>query len=301
MIWLITDRTQADLDRRNALARKGWANMTAAEKAEWTGDPLLNTGANLIPRGENHSAGTSVKYAGASTVVTAAWDGTYIYAIILIGDAAKYAGKTMTLSLDGFTSSKGDPLAALYWHDGNGSEWAGGPLSGAGSVTFTLTENTNGRENLALYLYATTETEVSAGAFVKYEGLMLETGSDRHEYVPYYDVLPTAPVRGSYNYSDLNRVEAAVKDLAARSSIALETKTDWAMWDVPTKSDMDRYISNIASIRRLCGHLKDTPEAPTSMAKLTYSAANDIEKILVDANHALDYYYRSGEIYSGEA
>lgn len=32
---LITDRTQADVDRRAELKEKGWAAMTAAERAEW--------------------------------------------------------------------------------------------------------------------------------------------------------------------------------------------------------------------------------------------------------------------------
>lgn len=34
-LHLITDRTQQDVDRVNALARKGWANMTAEERSEW--------------------------------------------------------------------------------------------------------------------------------------------------------------------------------------------------------------------------------------------------------------------------
>ena len=36
MLNLITDRTQADVDAVRALAAKGWATMTDAEKAAWT-------------------------------------------------------------------------------------------------------------------------------------------------------------------------------------------------------------------------------------------------------------------------
>ena len=36
-LHLITDRTQLDVDRVNVLAKKGWANMTAEERAEWDG------------------------------------------------------------------------------------------------------------------------------------------------------------------------------------------------------------------------------------------------------------------------
>lgn len=35
LLNLITDRTQADVDRVKALAKKGWASMTDVEKAEW--------------------------------------------------------------------------------------------------------------------------------------------------------------------------------------------------------------------------------------------------------------------------
>lgn len=36
-LHLITDRTQLDVDRVNVLAKKGWENMTAEERAEWDG------------------------------------------------------------------------------------------------------------------------------------------------------------------------------------------------------------------------------------------------------------------------
>lgn len=35
MLELITDRTQQDVDRVQALAQKGFANMTASERSEW--------------------------------------------------------------------------------------------------------------------------------------------------------------------------------------------------------------------------------------------------------------------------
>ena len=36
-LHLIMDRTQFDVDRVNVLAKKGWENMTAEERAEWEG------------------------------------------------------------------------------------------------------------------------------------------------------------------------------------------------------------------------------------------------------------------------
>ena len=35
-LHLVTDRTQFDVDRVNALAKKGWAKMTASERDEWS-------------------------------------------------------------------------------------------------------------------------------------------------------------------------------------------------------------------------------------------------------------------------
>lgn len=301
MIGLITDRTQSNVNRLKELSAKGWSNMTAAEQLEWSGDPLLSEGANLIPKGENYASGVTVRYRYSSTIVTSLWDGTYIYGIVAIGPAADYAGKTLTLSLDSFYSSGGgSPNILLYWHDANGGEFAGGGLTDAGSMTFTLTENTAGRANLALYLYATTDAAITAGAFIRYDGLMLEVGSTRHPYVPYYEVLPTPATRGGYNYSDLNRVEWAVKELAESAGIPLETKTNWTRWDLPKASDMERYLANLRVLRAAFPLPSTVPELPSSMDRLTFASANDIETVLENVAEAVDATFRSGELYAGE-
>lgn len=302
MLGLITDRSQSNVDRRNALAKKGWANMTPEEQAEWSGNPLLADGSvNLLPLGDNYADGSSVKYGSDSITVISEWDGSYIYAILAVGSAADFAGKTMTLSLDSYYSSGGGtPNIVLYWHDGNGYEYAGGGLSDAGSMTFTLTENTNNRANLAMYLYATTDTAISAGAYVRYERLMLELGSTQHPYVPYYAMLPTAATKGAYNYSDLNRVEMAMQILSEELSLNLVTKTDWNLWDIPKQADMDRVIQNLRTIRKAGVGLPKTPDAPASMSKLSYTTANEIETILSDVDEALPARLWCGDIYAGE-
>ena len=300
MFGLITDRDQSNVDRRNALAKKGWNNMTAEEKAEWTGDPLLTPGANLIPKGENYAAGVNITYRDDSIFATSVWDGSYIYAILVIGPAADYENKTMTFSLDAFTSSKGKPQAALYWHDANGYEFAGAALTDAGSVTFTATDNAAGREDLALYLYATTDAEIKAGDFIRYDRLMLEIGSVRHEYMPYYAVLPTPATKGAYNYSDLNRVEGALAELANRGGMSLVTKTNWTSWDIPKKADTLRILGNIRALRSAYPLPRDVPATPSSMEKMTFTTANNIEKIIEKLAEAVDSAFRSGELYSGE-
>jgi len=301
MIGLITDRTQANVDRRKNLSAKGWNNMTAAEQAEWSGSPLLNEGANLIPKGENHSPGTTIKYRDDSIRVTAVWEGVYVYAIVRIGPAADYEGKTLTLSLDAcYSNGGGKPNVVLYWHDANGAEYAGGGLTAAGSMTFTLTPNTGGRANLVVYLYATTDAAISPGAYITYERLMMEIGSTRHEYVPYYDVVPTLATKGAYNYSDLNRVEAVIAELADMSDISLQVKTDWSAWDIPKQGDMARILGNIRTLRGLFPLPSDAPEIPASMENLTYDTANDLEKVLEALAVAVDRAFRTGELYAGE-
>lgn len=106
--------------------------------------------------------------------------------------------------------------------------------------------------------------------------------------------------KGGYNYTDLNRVESAVAEMAADLNLDLVTKTDWTVWDFPTRAEMTRYLSNIARIRDAVGGGSGLPELPTRMDYLTYEEANTIELVLQQARRRLESAPRSGEIYSGE-
>lgn len=295
---LITDRTEENVDRLKALKAKGWANMTDSEKAEWSGNPHLFPVANLMPCGPNYPAGVEITYRDDSIVATAVWDGVYVYATSIIGDAADFAGKTVTLSVESVAvTGGGTPQLLLYWYDENGAEYAGGPLNGAGSMTIALSENAENRAHLAMYIYVATDTAVNAGAIVRYNKVMLELGETAHEYVPYFEAIPTAATKGGYNCSDLNRVERAVAQISAAYGLGLVTKTDWAAWDMPKQDDLERYISNIEVIR---GYWSPDTLVPNSMAKLTYVGANNIEKVLGEALSATDSAYRFGDLLTGE-
>lgn len=121
--------------------------------------------------------------------------------------------------------------------------------------------------------------------------------------------------KGTYNATDLNRVEAAVGELsedlldaldtvdqyAADKGIATDdvfrlpyqagditvtTKTDWAMTDIPTQSEMGRYLSNV---RAVAGALESPhPPLPDGMFRLTYEGANNIERSLELVEPALE-------------
>ena len=281
MKGLITDRTQYNISRRAALSAKGKRGMTSAEMAEWLGDPMATTDANLLPNGPYYSSVVGLKYKNNEIVATANAAGVYLFAISIIGEAVKYENKTFTLSIEDLITPTGaTPQLAVWWHDDNGAEYAGASILGKGSVTFNTADfpNTNGRAYLAMYVYVTTTETVEVGATARFIGVMLNNGATKSKYVPYTEVVATDCTKGAYNYSDLNRVERAVEEISDLVGLNLITKTDWRMWDVPTVTQMARYINNVGAIKNRFGI---DIVLPTSMNNLTFESANNIEKILL--------------------
>jgi hypothetical protein len=94
-----------------------------------------------------------------------------------------------------------------------------------------------------------------------------------------------AGMKGAYNASDMNRVGTALNYLAARlssicgKSITWTAKTDWAVTDIITASQAEAYRKQVQSIRDALAYPAGTPDAP-QLARLTYTGANDIERIL---------------------
>lgn len=117
-------------------------------------------------------------------------------------------------------------------------------------------------------------------------------------------------MKGTYTYTDLNRVETAVKNLSDQFvemgylAAPLSTKTDWNRWSVPTRTDMIRYLNNLEIIKGLVPGYPGTPEVPSIDKKLDYNLANDIEKIVVDmmdvAAKIPQSWNYSGDLFSGE-
>jgi hypothetical protein len=275
--------------------------MTADEQAEWLGSPLAVDGVNLLPYAPYYSSVVELKHTNDAINATATEAGSYLYAVLIVGPAADYENRAMTLSVDYIgTTDGGNPQIALYWHDGNGFEHTGAFMNEAGSITFNTGENSGGREYLAMYIYVTTDSAVEAGADARFRGVMLEFGSERHEYVPHMEILPTDTTKGAYNYSDLNRVERAAAELSDLYGLSLETKTDWTGRDAPQKTDMVRYITNVKKIRHASMDPNSMAPAPDSMAGLNHNDANNIEKIMLAAHENTDHIIRFGELYCGE-
>ena len=118
-----------------------------------------------------------------------------------------------------------------------------------------------------------------------------------------------APMKGAYNYTDLNRVEEAVQYLADKLRergyrVDIGAIKTWTMSSLPTMADMNRYLNNVKVIRSAFATLSTTPQVPTSIVGLTYKEANDIEQIIFDVNRLLEnmisVWFFSGDLYSGE-
>lgn len=118
-----------------------------------------------------------------------------------------------------------------------------------------------------------------------------------------------SPMKGSYNYTDLNRVEEAVLYVAERlkefgylSSVP-DART-WSADDIPTETDLFRYFGNVATLRRAVPVWASTPNAPSSINGFGANEANALEQILVDVDLVLtrisQAWFYSGDLYSAE-
>lgn len=115
--------------------------------------------------------------------------------------------------------------------------------------------------------------------------------------------------KGAYNYTDMNRVEAAVFMIASKLNdidipVKVETKSNWTHADLPTAKDFERYLGNVAKLRGASSGLHLAPALPTSMVRLNYIGANNIEAALLFINEwadgMKDTRRYSGEFYGGE-
>lgn len=160
-----------------------------------------------------------------------------------------------------------------------------------------------------IYVTDRTTEDVKRWKQLLSKGWSAMTDSERSEWLGELSVSPSA-AKGMYTHNDLNRVEGGVayiiEELNALGHYVppMTVKTNWTYMDTITISDMERYFSNIATLRGVVGVYPHTPDTPTIYDKLTYEIANDIEKILADIEEitlrGLRFQHYSGEVYSGE-
>lgn len=117
-------------------------------------------------------------------------------------------------------------------------------------------------------------------------------------------------MKGAYNYTDLNRVGAAISYMQDRlyticgKVIYVTAKRDWTESDIPTLSDMATYLHDVSEVRGALNVPEGTPPVPDDMDRLTHGEANDIEQIIWVVNELvmlimLSWRY-AGEYYAGE-
>lgn len=110
-----------------------------------------------------------------------------------------------------------------------------------------------------------------------------------------------AGMKGALNYTDFNRIESGIQELASIVGANVSVKTDWQIDGYMKQSDAVRWLSNVAAIRSKCAGLDSTPDVPASMDRLSFSAMNQIEQVLYDIEMlAKTHVTFSGEFTCGE-
>lgn len=146
-----------------------------------------------------------------------------------------------------------------------------------------------------------TQADVDYAARISAKGWSGMTDSEKSEWL--------LGLKGSYNYTDLNRVGNAVAYVAGRLTdagyfVPVSPKIDWTDSDIPKESDMQTYLEDVEILRSALTVLPETPEVPEDMEGLTYEEANDIERIFLAVDDLItkmiNSYFYSNEIFSGE-
>lgn len=124
-------------------------------------------------------------------------------------------------------------------------------------------------------------------------------------------------MKGAYDFTDINRVVLAEQLLAqaldqAGTAVELTASGGWAQTDFYPAEEADRYLNDLAALRKIFPLPAGTPEVPRQLYPgrlaagdgLTVEAANDMEAILVmtDSVFAMSGVsgFYAGEIFCGE-
>lgn len=127
------------------------------------------------------------------------------------------------------------------------------------------------------------------------------TAEERSEWI--------SPMKGSYNYTDLNRVEEAVvyvagclKEYGYLSSIP--ASRTWFRSDIPNAHDLSVFFNKVATLRKAVAVWASTPNVPNDVNGFDANQANALEQILVDIDQILNYmkgaWFFCGDLYSAE-
>ena len=150
-----------------------------------------------------------------------------------------------------------------------------------------------------------TEADYKRWVYLREKGFLNMTADERAEWL-------AGNMKGSYNKGDLNRAGEALNylrdRLAEANYITYQTdftaKTNWTVTSIPTAADLTYYLKCVSNIRGAMAQFENTPPAPTDKGSLTYTEANNIEKILIDVetliNNMLAARFYCNDVFAGE-
>jgi hypothetical protein len=102
-----------------------------------------------------------------------------------------------------------------------------------------------------------------------------------------------AGLRGSYNTSDQNRVEAAVVELSVTlNSYGYPNITvphTWVSGENTTAAQWAQYLANVQALVDAFYTLPDAPALPAASDRLTRTGMNAIERLLADIDILIDW------------
>lgn len=127
--------------------------------------------------------------------------------------------------------------------------------------------------------------------------------------------LPMDNLKISWDWRALNRIESFCAQLSELLNfygyaVSITTKTNWAASSIGEGQnglavEGLRILENIRLLRNTFFVLKTTPATPNSASLLTFTQANNIEKILFDMDQLIEWmlasFIYSNQAYSGEA
>lgn len=90
-------------------------------------------------------------------------------------------------------------------------------------------------------------------------------------------------LRGALSYTDFNRVESGMKEIAVIVGADITVKTDWTENSYFTQSHVQRWLDNCAAIKSLCSGNNETVSVnPDMVSKIGYEDMNAMESFLSD-------------------
>ena len=110
-----------------------------------------------------------------------------------------------------------------------------------------------------------------------------------------------AGMKGALSYTDFNRIESGIQELASIVGASVSVRTDWTADGYMKVSDTTRWLSNINAIRAKCSGSSSLADTPGSMDRLNFLTMNQIEGILSNIESlAKTYVTFSGEYMTGD-